>query len=282
MKMRVVAALAAASVMPTYFASAFAADLGASAPIYTKAPPIVPFSWTGIYAGVTAGYGWTGDDVNTMGTVIGDGNANKNNVNAASDATALHFNTNPNGFLLGDTLGYNFQTGRFVLGVETDFSWADIKGSGSQGVTTISKSGDIFASSGTAEQKIDAFGTLRARLGVTPIDRLLIYGTGGLAYGDVESNSNIGVVSPISGPNFSNAIGSASSWRAGWTAGAGVEFAFAEHWSAKAEYLYYDLGDLNYNSTLTSTAATPATIGVASTADFKGNIVRAGVNYKFW
>jgi outer membrane immunogenic protein len=121
---------------------------------------------------------------------------------------------------------------------------------------------------------------LRARLGFTPIDRLLIYGTGGLAYGEVESNTNFAEAT-TSNVNFNNAFGSASSWRAGWTAGAGAEFAFARHWSAKIEYLYYDLGDLNYNSTLTSSNATPTTIGITSTADFKGNIVRAGINYRF-
>jgi outer membrane immunogenic protein len=134
---------------------------------------------------------------------------------------------------------------------------------------------------------MDAFGTLRARLGFTPIDRLLIYGTGGLAYGHLESNSNIGEVITNPPPVFANAIGSVSSWQAGWTAGAGVEWAFAPHWSAKAEYLYYDLGDLNYNNgTLLCSGGgqcrLPQTISVSSTADFKGNIVRAGVNYRFW
>jgi outer membrane immunogenic protein len=77
------------------------------------------------------------------------------------------------------------------------------------------------------------------------------------------------------------AFGSVSFWRAGWTAGAGAEFAFARHWSAKIEYLYYDLGNVAYNSTLTSSNNTPTTIGITSTADFKGNIVRGGINYRF-
>lgn len=67
-------------------------------------------------------------------------------------------------------------------------------------------------------------------------------------------------------------------------AGGGLEYAFAPHWTAKAEYLYYDLGTISCNSSMTATlgVVTFATVGVTSTADFKGNIVRAGINYKFW
>jgi outer membrane immunogenic protein len=288
--MKRVASFAAAGLGLAFGASAFAADLGrpGPAPIYTKAPLAVPFNWTGFYAGAQAGYGWSNGDVDvaptSTTTIIG---ITGPTVSGMAAAVPGDFPTSAKGFIGGGTLGYNVQTGQFVWGVETDLSWADIKGTNSQtGVGTITGAPFVIAATGTAEEKLDAFGTLRARLGFTPVERLLVYGTGGLAYGHVESNTNISetIVPPVVGLGFSNAIGSASSWRAGWTAGAGVEYAFAPHWSAKAEYLYYDLGSISYNSTLTGTVpmATFGTVGMASSADFKGNIVRGGINYKFW
>jgi outer membrane immunogenic protein len=242
----------------------------------------VPFSWTGFYAGVQGGYGWTNGDVDTLGST----NIATPGSLASAAAATLDFNTKANGFLGGGTLGYNVQTGQFVWGVEADLSWANIKGTSTAGATVPIAPGQVVTSSGVAEQKIDAFGTLRARLGFTPVERLLVYGTGGLAFGDVESNTDIAEadVPPIAGVTHANAIGSASSWRAGWTAGAGLEYAFAPHWSAKAEYLYYDLGSITYNSTSVISgpnAAPGLTVGVSSSADFKGNIVRGGINYHF-
>ena len=291
----VVASLAAAALniglTVGLTAAASAADLSrpAPAPIYTKAPMIAPYSWTGFYAGVQAGYGWTNGDVDTASTsIVSDPDTTSFRVataNAGAAAAALDFNTKPKGFLGGGTLGYNFQNGHFVWGVETDLSWADIKGTATAAaIAPIVDSSRVLNSSGTAEQKIDAFGTLRARLGFLPTDKLLIFGTGGLAYGHVESHTNIAEAIPNTLLAVTNAIGSASAWRAGWTAGAGLEYAFAPRWSAKAEYLYYDLGTLNYNSTLVGTVpGSPpfATVGVASSAEFKGSIVRGGINYKF-
>src|SRR4029077_6535377 len=101
----------------------------------------------------------------------------------------------------------------------------------------------------TAEQKLDSFGTLRARLGFVPWDsRLLVYGTGGLAYGHVESSAayaQTGCLFFVCG-SPTGAAGSASTERVGWTAGGGFEYALAQHWSVKAEYLYYDLGTMSY------------------------------------
>jgi outer membrane immunogenic protein len=287
----IVASLAAAGLSVGWSAAAFAADLSPSpAPTnYTKAPIAPPHSWTGFYAGVSGGFGWSGDDVEVTGspTVAAAVNAGAAIANASAGAVSSNFAPNPKGFIGGGQVGYNYQTGQFVWGVETDLSWADIKGDASQSGTApvVGFPPFVINSSGTAEQHIDAFGTLRARLGFTPVDPLLLYGTGGLAYGHVESNTNLAeTLTPSLGISFSNAVGSASAWQAGWTAGAGAEYAFAPHWTVKAEYLYYDLGTLKYNSTLTSTAVNFPVFtaaGVSSNADFKGNIVRAGINYRF-
>jgi outer membrane immunogenic protein len=289
----VVASIVGAGLSIGFGGVASAADLApAPAPIYTKAAAPIPYSWTGFYAGEQAGYGWSADDVNTAGTPISfdpiGGAGALAIMNASAGGAELDFNTRPKGFLGGGTLGYNLQTGVFVLGVETDLSWADIKGTATAARTApiVGFTPLVVTAIGTAEQKMDAFGTLRARLGVLPTDKLLIYETGGVAYGHVESNTNIGEAIPtVPVISLANAIGSASAWRVGWTAGAGLEYAFAPHWTAKAEYLYYDLGSISYSSTMVSTVpGSPVftSVGVNSSADFKGNIVRGGINYKFW
>ena len=119
---------------------------------------------------------------------------------------------------------------------------------------------------------------------------MLVYATGGLAYGHVESTANtvdapapctLSIIPCTIGP----ASGSASAWRAGWTIGGGFESAlsFAPRWSVNVEYLYYDLGDVTYSlspATVTSGIAVIGHINTTATADFRGNIVRAGLNYK--
>jgi outer membrane immunogenic protein len=291
----VVASLAGAGLSVSIGGAATAADLSpAPAPIYTKAPEPVPYSWTGLYGGVQAGYGWSGDDVNTVGGPIsfydpGATAAASATMNASAAAATMDYITSPKGFVGGGTLGYNVQYGQFVWGVETDLSWADVKGTVTAGGTApLVGFPYVVNSSGTVEQKMDAFGTLRVRLGFLPTDKLLIFGTGGLAYGHLESNTNIAeALAPVvPGFSMSNAIGSASSWQVGWTAGAGLEYAFAPHWTAKAEYLYYDLGSISYNSgtivgSLPPSLPAISTAGFSSSADFKGNIVRGGLNYHF-
>jgi outer membrane immunogenic protein len=188
---------------------ASAADLG-RAPRVAPAPVYAPlYSWAGFYMGVNGGGGF-GDT---------------------------------SGGLFGGQLGYNWQFGQTVLGLETDIQWSGIKGSGNC----------AFG----CETKNNWFGTARGRLGYA-YDRWLPYVTGGLAYGDVEANPSFGFISQ-------------SKTSTGWTVGAGVEFALAQNWTAKVEYLYMDLGDFS------SVVSAPA----PTTVDFKANIVRAGVNFRF-
>jgi outer membrane immunogenic protein len=281
----VIASLAAASLGVGLTAAASAGDLGRPA-------PAVPYSWTGFYAGLSAGHGWSNGDVdvgtNPIAFDTGVGGS-RTIMNASAAAVPPDFNTMPKGSIAGGQLGYNFQSGLFVWGVETDLSWADVKGTATQtGTAPTDVAPFVINAAGTAEQKMDAFGTLRARLGFTPVDKLLVFGTGGLAYGHIESNTNLSaVISPtIAGVVFADAVDSASAWHAGWTLGGGLEYAFAARWTAKAEYLHYDLGTLSYNTTLlgsTTPSAFPpiSVVGVASSAEFKGHIVRAGINYNF-
>jgi outer membrane immunogenic protein len=151
-----------------------------------------------------------------------------------------------NGWLLGGLVGVNYQVGQTVFGVEADINWADING------------GTTCVPVGACEVSNSWLGTARARLGYA-IDRFMPYVTGGVAFGDVEANV----------PGF----GRASDTRVGWTAGVGVEYAFAPNWSWKTEYLFVDLGKFD--------CGLPCGVGSPTNVKFDTHIVRTGVNVKF-
>jgi outer membrane immunogenic protein len=142
-----------------------------------------------------------------------------------------------------------------------------------------------FSIESKSQNSLHFFGTLRGRAGFTPVHNLLIYGTGGFAYGKVNSSASFSDVPRdlLATPAF----GSASAVLSGWTAGGGFEsmFGFAPNWSLKVEYLYYDLGKLSYNlntSTITSTGfGILGVIDSSVTTEFRGSIVHVGLNYKF-
>ena len=243
-------------------ASASAADMAAQAPI-TKAAAAVAYDWTGIYAGVNAGGAFSSG--NTI-RPIGD-TASLAFAGAGVFPGAL--SNKRSGFTGGLQLGANYQIGQFVIGAETDW----------QALGFAKKSNFTLASGtvGSLKETNSWLGTTRIRLGFTPVDRLLVYGTGGVAYGNVGMSG--GFVSPTQG----NAmwLGQNSDTKFGWALGAGAEYAITNNLTAKLEYLYYDLGSSN----LVMGAANAAAVAVASTPAFRaenrGNIIRAGLNYKF-
>ncbi|MBV8791253.1 MAG: porin family protein [Pseudolabrys sp.] len=187
--------LATASVMALATVSAHAADI-ARRPMPAKAPEYVApiYNWTGFYVGINGGGGWGRSD------------------SAAPFATAGSFNTS--GGMVGGTVGYNWQMGTFVWGLEGDIDWSNIRGSAPCGATT-------------CETRNDWLGTFRGRLGYAA-GRIMPYITGGLAVGNINHN----VVG----------VGSANNTRAGWALGGGVEVALWQNWTGKLEYLYADLG----------------------------------------
>jgi outer membrane immunogenic protein len=203
--------------------TAIAADLPRRPPpdYPVKAQPYRAFDWTGFYAGINAGYGW-----GTSRYDFGAAGINRFDVN---------------GGLVGGTIGYNYQIGQTVLGIEGDIDWQNVKGSNAACVA------------GVCQTKSDWLSTVRGRLGYA-IDRWMPYVTGGGAFGDVKAN--------IPG------LGSQSDTRTGWTVGGGAEYAFAPNWTVKAEYLYVDLGKFTCNV-------------CGANVKFNENIVRAGLNYKF-
>ena len=152
-----------------------------------------PWSWTGSYVGVSAGYGWSGN-----GTVDPRPTGSTTSVMpdvgaaflAAESAGLSPFNTNPSGFIGGVQTGYNVQFNRFVAGFEADYSWTNFSGTKnriSSNALTIDPSFGVTTTM-TAKEKLDAFGTARVRMGLAALERGLIYATGGLAFGQVSSS----------------------------------------------------------------------------------------------
>jgi outer membrane immunogenic protein len=247
------AALFAATALLTGIAeSASAADMGAP-PVYRPvAPLVVPYSWTGIYWGANIGYSW-GRVTNDWG-LFGFPFANETQ--------------KMNGVIGGGQSGFNWQVGSWVFGVESDF-----QGSGQKGTTIYC----LFACAlppslinVSAEHKLPWFGTARSRIGFLATDNVLLYGTAGVAYGQVQSNYSLNVLgnASVASLNFKDT-------RAGWTAGAGVEVAFGAGWSAKLEYLCIDLGRNTETINIT-------TLGTVASWNNRvtDNIVHVGLNYR--
>jgi outer membrane immunogenic protein len=276
--------LAATALGVVLTAPAIAADLpGRKAPVGPPPPP--PPMWTGFYGGLNAG--------GTFGE--------SNGVLVTGSPVATPFDTGillalagglpvqaQSGFLGGGQIGYNYQFSSLVAGLE-----ADIQGiAGSSGSASAVRAGAYSLAAGTnafanqsAAPKLDYLGTVRGRIGYLATPSLLVYGTGGLAYGQASLTTNAGV----SYAGVSSAVGfgsaSISDTRVGWTAGGGFEWMFLPHWSAKLEYLFYDLGSLTASgqvSTIAAGALSPAQSAATSyQARYNGHIVRAGLNYHF-
>ncbi len=232
MKRSLYFALAAAATM-TGAMSAQAADVPARAPAYYKAEPAQAYDWTGFYLGINGGYAW----------------GRSNWSDPAVGANSGRFNTL--GGMLGGQLGYNWQTGSVVLGVETDLDWINAKGSSGAGGVCATDGG------GACQTQQSWLGTTRARVGYA-FDRWLPYITGGVAYGDIQA------MQPA---------GNSSSTRTGWTAGGGIEYGITPNWSAKVEYLHVDLG----TATFMGAASGTPTLAVPIT----DNLARVGLNYRW-
>jgi outer membrane immunogenic protein len=240
----------------------------ASAPNTMSAPPASSFSWTGFYVGGHVGFGGWGNS-GTSFTPL--------------PSAAQFFNLapqtlkpRPSGPLVGGQGGFNWQASKhFVLGAEGDIAWSDI-----DGTVTISpitqNNGTPFPGTGfvRARRNITWLGTVRARLGFAPIPRLLIYGTGGLAYGHVIflGDTNFRPVGTTDYLSFFDKN------KAGSVAGAGVEFATSRRWSVKAEYLHVDLGS---ESTVVNAVPSLPPFQVAYGFETSTHILSAGVNFRF-
>ena len=254
-------------------ALALVSSPGLAADMPLKAPPPVPiFSWTGCYVGANGGYGW-GHNHSTLAPSADPTSQAGLGPPFAAGAVPSYFVYNNSGGVAGGQVGCNQQYGSVVMGIETDLDWAGLKGSQT---INLPNGGAFVPTFNSAGSELKWLGTIRARIGYTPADHWLVYGTGGLAYGGV--NYNASVAGPASNDFFN--LG-ATRTEVGWTVGAGVEWAFNNEWSFKAEYLYVDLGP---RSNLISTGSgRPIDLTTSTTSGFTNQyqIVRVGVNYKF-
>jgi len=252
MKKLLIAGAALAALIGT---PALAADMALKAP-----PPAVPTcDWCGWYVGIDGGGAWSRSrDVFVNETFAG-----------APFFNGTFGSINPTGGFGGGEFGYNWQNGAWLLGFETDLQGASIRDS--QAATISPYLGGVSSISIATSERLDWFGTVRARLGWVA-GPVLLYATGGLAYGDVRYSVNM-----ADSFGFS-ASAVADSLRAGYAAGGGLEYKFAPKWSAKVEYQYINLGR--------TTVSAPEFVGgvvtafaVSNTMKFDYQTLRVGINY---
>jgi outer membrane immunogenic protein len=273
MKRLLIGISAAASLLAT---GALAADLPVKAPVYTKAPAYAEpvFTWTGFYLGGNLGYSWGNSDNSTTldrfltglplpGTLIG--------TNTGSN--------NANGVIGGAQAGYNWQMSNWLLGLETDIQGSDERGSST---ITCLRCADVGTNITTnLTQRLNWFGTFRGRAGVLATPDVLLYATGGLAYGEVNVGGSVTGDGAVGSTTV--VLPSTSSTRTGWTAGAGVEGHIGGNWTAKLEYLYVDLGTVSGGPVELLGILVPVRVapGLSYSSHFTDNIVRVGINYHF-
>jgi outer membrane immunogenic protein len=284
---------------------AFAADMAVKAPPQPLPPPCI---WCGFYAGINLGGDWANN--HNVGTIaaplqgFSDGiGAGSYAANSAAAATGIVTTGNNASFIGGVQIGYNWGSPgqSWLVGVE-----ADIQGVGQNDKVGILNTVTApFGFIGATEvingqiasaERLNYLGTVRGRIGFLATPTFLLYGTAGFAYGGVKASTAITQTNNDCAPgNFPGdcittnaaAFGAFSQTRFGGTAGVGGEWMFAPNWSAKAEYLYYDLGGVSYGNGLlvtgvgTGCCGGPAIVSSISTAKFTGNIARVGVNYHF-
>ena len=262
---------------------------------YTKAPPMAAGNiWSGWYAGLNAGYIDGSRQLNTDAVVIANSSTPRTAPAMAAGATS-QLATGNGGTIGGAQFGYNYVVSPlFLAGVEADIQGSSLRGRASTSTQVLTDTGfgpntGTWQTSISASRALDYIGTVRARLGATVTPSLLLYVTGGLAYGAVKSSTSINQTTAIAGVPPNSVSGSFSDTRAGYAVGGGGEWMLLSKWSVKAEYLHYDLGSANYGTgnffVAEGTTNLPgfgiAGIATSTRAHFNGSIVRVGVNYHF-
>src|SRR3984893_12552792 len=260
------ARFAASAVTP----SAFAGPPFAPEPPPVYPPPAPIFTWTGFYVGIDGGYGGGVVDADTIfvqppfpgfpGSVF-----------------TLHTSNRTGGVIAGGQVGYNYQLpNNIVVGLESDAQWSDVKESEHERAASA-----LFGIPGETLRftdlriGMDWFGTTRLRLGYA-LGRFLPYITGGVSYGQVTLSASQFLSVPVFGQP-GTASGSASSTHAGWTAGAGAEYAVTDNISLKTEYLFVQLGGVSGSEV----GFPPPGAGSFKTGTLGTHIVRAGLNWRF-
>lgn len=252
---------------------ATAADMAVKArPV---AEPALASTWTGFYVGINGG--WLASNSNALtnvGTDTGFGGLGSG-INLGLLPVGLT-GFRENGGMVGGTAGYNWQVNpNWVVGLEGDIDWVSAKRSFNTGFRAVT----FIPVASAYSRELDWFGTFRGRVGVAVAPSFLIYGTGGLAVGQIKVGNQF--ICPACAPPSTTEASTANTnttTAAGWTVGAGAEWKFAPAWSVKAEYLYADLGTHSSLITYTYGAATST---LRSSVHDTFSMARVGLNYSF-
>jgi len=298
MRNKLISSLAGATLSFAASGLAFAADIAVKAP--PPAPAPVP-TWTGFYAGIQFGGGWSDEAVNySPNDPFAASLLSGSLVFIGQQPVASGYRVPQSGLVGGFEAGYNWQAGsNWLLGFEADFSFSGMNGQASA-TSNFATTPFFITQSTNANQSTDWYGTVRGRAGWIATPNLLLFGTGGFAYGRVDDsasyviNTSAGILAvaptPVGGfsftcfPGVPCFTGSSSAIRTGWTAGGGAEWLLDQHWSAKIEYQFVDLGTETIRVTALSVAfQPPGTTPTSFNAAFhdRFNVVRVGLNYRF-
>jgi len=242
----------------TSAATVLAADI--ARPVYKAPPPVAPvpalYSWTGFYVGVHAGGAWADTDWFYP--------CSATNLLIASPCNLASGGHSGSSWLAGGQVGFNYQVGRWVWGIEAEFSGTEIKGSNLDAA---------FPTQEFLHSRTDFIGTVAPRVGVA-WDRTLLYVKGGAAWTH-DKYWLTAVQAPFAGETF--ATGDATRW--GWMVGVGVAYAFAQNWSVKAEYNYMDFG--TERVFFASNGLVPSQPNFDEDIRRTAQVVKVGLNYKF-
>jgi outer membrane immunogenic protein len=263
MRNRLFAAVGLLASAATCAGPAMAADILSvrQPPMQQPVPPSPPYTpdWTGFYVGVHGGGGWGHTSFDPSESVF-------RSLSGTPDPFFTAPNPSPKGGLVGGQVGYNWQWGQVVGGLETDFSAADINDS-----TAFQTPGTLFSNPATfsTDYKIDELASVRGRLGYLILPSLLAYGTGGAGWGHFRwsANSVDTAGNLASETTFSNEFG--------WVAGAGLEWKLSPNWLLRGEWLHYDFGQVT-NPPIG--ALFPLNEG---NVKVKVDVARAALSYKF-
>lgn len=287
--------------------STLAADLGARKADLLPPPAPLPAApapmWTGFYVGLNAGGTWSNNNTIDSGTIIAYQGAGSADAYTAALLSGPRASSTAGGFIGGGQIGYNWQApfmgGAFLLGAEADIQGIAASG-GNQSRWNVNNNAGLSYNNSVpyaittnvrGSSNLSWLGTVRGRLGYLVTPTLLVYGTGGLAYGGYTASMQLTqnwMDTSGAGLNFLNyGASNYSNTMVGYTVGGGAEWMFMTNWSAKVEYLYYDLGSatgllVNNAYGVDNAAGVNAVESITRYSKrVTGNIVRAGVNYHF-
>jgi outer membrane immunogenic protein len=245
-------ATATAAALAGMIGVASAADLR---PVYKAPPVVVPtYNWTGFYLGGHVGYGWgesTAAPTGIVGLIVDP------------------FRSSNDGFIAGGTVGYNYQSGKLVFGLEGEWTWSNMDGSSSP-LFLLGFPLPGTSVTGTYENNWHA--TAAFRVGAA-FDTVLLYAKAGMAFANNDYNVNASVL----GFNYNSSI---SETEIGWMVGVGVEWAIGGNWTAKLEANYMDFGQKNHAF---SGIPVFGPVILPINADIESYIatVKLGANYRF-